>query len=538
MNRFAVHPLALILTAVASAQSIPTPLHSTPLASTQHPALFLVGDSIMKTGAGDGERGPRGMGYELVPMFDATKIHVYNEGLGGRSSRGYREEGAWASVLERLRPGDYVLIMFGHNDAANSQNYPNRKTLPGAGDETRETESSVTHKAETLHTYGWYLRQYAQDAKAKGATPILCSPVPRNTWIEGRIARGFDGYAAWAADAARMAGARFLDLNTLAANRYDALGSETAASYFNDVQHTTKTGARLNAEAVIEGLKTLRNLPLAKFIAAADQPALPALYVLGDSTAAEQTRVPTIQGWAVPFLSYFDPSKIRVVNAARGGRSSRTFITEGLLDSVVAKLHAGDIVLIQFGHNDVFPLNDNVARGSLHSIGEETEEIDNKVTGKHEVVHTYGWYLRKFVNDVRSKGARPIILTLTIRDRWGKDGKIERLPEPGLDLSNTNRFTAPSIYSVWAAEVARSMTVPLIDVHNMIADRYDREGPDVVSTYFNSPRDPTHRNPLGAEVDAAITLAGLKALLGPAFNVFLSDRGKVVEAADTKYIVR
>jgi lysophospholipase L1-like esterase len=271
---------------------------------------------------------------------------------------------------------------------------------------------------------------------------------------------------------------------------------------------------------------------------AEDKSGPPSLYVLGDSTAAEQTRVPTIQGWAVPFLSYFDPSRIRVVNAARGGRSSRTFITEGLLDSVLARLRPGDTVLIQFGHNDVFPLNDNVARGTLHGLGEETEEIDNQVTGKHEVVHTYGWYMRKFVTDIRSKGASPIILTLTIRDRWNKDGKIERLPERDLDLSNTNRFTAPGIFSVWAAEVGRSMNVPVIDVHNMIADRYDREGPDVVSTYFNSARDPTHRNSLGAEVDAAITIAGLKALLGPGFNSFLSDRGRVVPAGDAKYIFR
>ncbi len=270
--------------------------------------------------------------------------------------------------------------------------------------------------------------------------------------------------------------------------------------------------------------------------AAIEKADLPSLYVLGDSTAAESSHVPLIQGWAVPFQAYFDPSKIQVINAARGGRSSRTFFTEGLLDRVTAKLKPGDTVLIQFGHNDVFPLNDKVARGSLHGMGDETEEIDNQVTGKHEVVHTYGWYMRQFVNAVRSKGASPIILTLTIRDRWNKDGTIERLPEAKLDLANSNRFTAPSIYSVWAMEVAKEMNVPVIDVHNMIADRYDKEGPDVVSTYFTSAKDPTHRNLLGAQVDAEITIAGLKALLGPEFNAFLSEKGKAVPPGATKYI--
>jgi lysophospholipase L1-like esterase len=209
------------------------------------------------------------MGYELIPLFDSAKLHVYNEGLGGRSSRGYIEEGAWARVLDRMQAGDFVLLMFGHNDAANSQNYPDRVSLNGVGDASQEIESLVTHQKETIHTYGWYLRRYAQEAKAKGATPIICSPVPRNTWIEGKIKRGFDGYASWAREAARQAGAQFIDLNTLAADRYDALGREKAAACFNDTQHTTKAGAQLNAAAVMEVLKTLKDLPLAGFLVTA-----------------------------------------------------------------------------------------------------------------------------------------------------------------------------------------------------------------------------------------------------------------------------
>ncbi len=229
--------------------------------TTLHPALFLVGDSITKTGKPPGDSGPWGMGYEIIPKFDAAKIHVYNEAAGGRSSRSYTEEGLWARVLERMQPGDFVLIMFGHNDAANSTNYPNRTTITGNGDETIQV--GVGDKKKTLHTYGWYLRQYVKDAKAKGATVILCSPVPRNTWVDGKIKRGFDGYAEWAADAAKASGALFIDLNSLAANRYDALGEERGAKYFSDNQHTTKAGARLNAESVVEGLKQLKDCPLA-----------------------------------------------------------------------------------------------------------------------------------------------------------------------------------------------------------------------------------------------------------------------------------
>lgn len=228
---------------------------------TLHPALFLVGDSITKTGTPPGDRGPWGMGYELVPMFDPAKIHVYNEGAGGRSSRLYIEEGLWPKILERIQPGDFVLVMFAHNDTANSANYPDRTTITGSGDES--IQIGVGDKRKTLHSYGWYLRQYVKDAEAKGAKVVLCSPVPRNQWADGKIKRGFDGYAQWAADAAKASGSWFIDLNKLACDRYDALGQQTTATYFNDPQHTRKAGARVNAECVVAGLKQLKDCPLA-----------------------------------------------------------------------------------------------------------------------------------------------------------------------------------------------------------------------------------------------------------------------------------
>jgi lysophospholipase L1-like esterase len=225
-----------------------------------HPALFLVGDSIMNTGTGTGERGPRGWGAEIIPMFNPDKIHVYNEGRGGRSSRGYIEEGAWTRVLARMEPGDFVIVHFGHNDSANSANYPDRISGKGSGDEMQEVDAPGGKKP--VHTYGWYLRQYAADARAKGATLIICSPPPRNTWAGGKITRGFGGFVQWAADAARLSGSPYIDLNGLSADRFDALGQQESARYFADNQHTTKLGARLNAEAVVQGLRQLKIAPL------------------------------------------------------------------------------------------------------------------------------------------------------------------------------------------------------------------------------------------------------------------------------------
>ena len=72
----------------------------------------------------------------------------------------------------------------------------------------------------------------------------------------------------------------------------------------------------------------------------------PAIFVAGNSTAARGAGERQ-QGWAVPFADYFDTTKVSVVNRARGGRSSRTFITEGHWDRMLAQLTAGDYVVIQ-----------------------------------------------------------------------------------------------------------------------------------------------------------------------------------------------
>src|SRR5262245_21903167 len=171
-------------------------------------------------------------------------------------------------------------------------------------------------------------------------------------------------------------------------------------------------------------------------------PKLPSLFIVGDSTA--NTNANGARGWGDPFIAHFDATKINVLNRARAGRSSRTFITEGLWDKVLADMKSGDFVLIQFGHNDGGPINDAArARGSLPGLGEETQEIDNQMTKQHEVVHTFGWYTRKMIADTRAKGATPIVLSLTVRNIW-KDGKVER---------------GSGHYAEWAAAIARSQQV-------------------------------------------------------------------------------
>ena len=125
-------------------------------------------------------------------------------------------------------------------------------------------------------------------------------------------------------------------------------------------------------------------------------------------------------------------------------------------------------------------MNTDRARGSLPGIGEETREVVMP-NGKSEVVHTYGWYLRKLIADTKAKGATPIVLSLTVRNIW-QDGRVER---------GSGKF------GEWAAAVAASQSVAFVDLTRIVADQYEKLGQQNVAALFAA--DHTHTSPQGAE---------------------------------------
>src|SRR3954467_10786168 len=225
----------------------------------------------------------------------------------------------------------------------------------------------------------------------------------------------------------------------------------------------------------------------------APNPKLPTLFVVGDSTANNNAN--GARGWGDPFISYFDTTKINVLNRARAGRSSRTFQTEGLWDKVLAEMKAGDFVIIQFGHNDAGPIDRDKARGSLPGLGDETKAV-TKPDGSTETVHTIGWYVRKFIGDTKGKGATAIVLSPTIRNIW-TDGKVER---------------SMGQFSEWSRQIAASEHVAFVDVSTLAADRFQAMGPEKMAAFF--PHDHTHTNAAGAGFNAEVVLSGLKQVPG------------------------
>jgi rhamnogalacturonan endolyase len=249
-----------------------------------------------------------------------------------------------------------------------------------------------------------------------------------------------------------------------------------------------------------------------------DEPKLASIFIAGDSTAANGA--PGAIGWGRPFPAFFDPARANVINAARGGRSSRTFITEGHWDRLLSDVKPGDFVLIEFGHNDGGAINDERrARGSLPGLGDETQEIDNKPTGQHEIVHTYGWYMRKMIADTRARGATPILLSLTVRNIWTGD-KVE---------------LGSGKYRGWIRDLAREQGVACVDLTRIIADRYEQMGRDAVEPLF--PRDHTHTSDAGAELNARCVVAGLKALHRQLLIRLLSPAGRALDPAPQEAVL-
>jgi lysophospholipase L1-like esterase len=230
----------------------------------------LIGDSTVRHGRGDGsEGGAWGWGEYFEHYFDPTKINVVNRAVGGTTSRSYRREGHWDRVLAMMKPGDFVMMQFGHNDNGSPTNPPpGRAAIKGVGDQTMDVENPANHEHETVHTFGWYISQYVKDARAKGATPIVCSLIPRNRWRDGKVIRGKDAHAGWAEQAAEAEHAPFVDLNEIIASHYDELGQTNVAPMFYDALHTKATGAAFNAQCVVEGLKALKENPLEPYFRA------------------------------------------------------------------------------------------------------------------------------------------------------------------------------------------------------------------------------------------------------------------------------
>lgn len=467
-----------------------------------NPVLFLVGDSTMRTGTcGNGDNGQWGWGYYAHEFFDEDRITVENHALGGLSCRTFYRDW-WPDVLKGVQKGDYVIIQLGHNDSGPYDTPRGRSSIPGTGKETVTVDRGEQGK-ETVYSYGEYLRKFIDEVRAKGASPVLFTLTPRNQWdSETVVRRKKDNFTKWIKEIAKEKNVPCVDLEDISATKFEKFGHDKVNyMFYKDNIHSSAFGAMNNARSAAEGLAACKACGLGGYLLPLDAPkqefkreaGKPALIVTGDSTIQNNDSDPDgMWGWGSVLETVFDPSAITLVNAGKAGRSARTFLDEGRWDKVYNSIEPGDYVVIQFGHNDMGNIDRPPYRAELRGTSEDTENHFMPNKRMYQVIYSYGWYLRKFIGDVREKGGIPILVSITPRNEW-PGGKMERRNDS---------------YGEWCREVVSQTGVDFIDMHNITADYFDSIGPEATKPYYKN--DHTHTSRLGAERNAKSFAEGLQ----------------------------
>ncbi len=473
------------------------------------PVLFLVGNSTMRNGTlGNGNNGQWGWGYFAHNFYDTNLIAVENQALGGMSTRTFYTK-LWPAIRDAMKPGDYVIISIGHNDGGPIDEGRARSVLKGTGTDSVNVTIKETGVQETVWTYGGYIRKYINETRAKGATPILMSLTPRNAYDEnGKIVRKPQG--PWLEEVGKEMNVAYIDLNEISGAKLDSYGEWKTNYHFTsaDKIHTSKFGAELNARSAAEGIMAcdhptlfplkamMKNVAL-PMVDVKRKPGKPVVFITGDSTVKNTDKDDdSMWGWGSVAATVLDTTKITIANCAMAGRSTRTFLNEGRWEKVYNSIQPGDYVTIQFGHNDIGDIDKKKMRGVIACTADTCHTYCMEGSKMYETVYSFGWYLKKFIQDVREKGGTPILVSLTPRNIW-KDGKVERRNDT---------------YGKWYREVAEETGCEFIDVHNITADYLDKKykSAEKPQKEFYK-KDHTHTGKRGALQNAKSFAQGLKA---------------------------
>lgn len=531
-----------------------------------NPVLFLVGNSTMRTGTmGNGNNGQWGWGYFEHEYFDENKITVENHALGGTSPRTfYKSPELWARTLSGVRKGDYVFLELGHNDNGPIDEIRARSSYRPDGKLSITDDSVIIYNKvrkcqDTVYTFGGYTRRFINEVRAKGAFPVLFTLTPRNAYEEDgkTIQRKLTDFTPAIFAIGKEMNVPVIDLNDISAKKLEQYGPwKTDYHFFLDKIHSSAYGARMNAASAAEGLdvctdprleelksylikekvhpdyeeKLLEWEPenydrkgnvIAKTKTAEEKKQKVRIFLCGDSTGKNEDSNPNgMWGWGSQAYTVFDESKCTFINCAKAGRSTRTYLNENRWEEVYRTLRPGDYVLIQFGHNDIGGIDKEKERGVIATAKDTCHVYKSQSSGKFEVVYSFGWYLKKMIQDCKEKGAVPVILSLTPRNEWHSgNGETKGTLYPVTEKKGRQYIERRSDNYVvaWDKQIASETGVEFVDIHNISADVLDckcgkaktpAKAKEKANAYFN--HDHTHTSLLGARNNALSLAKGLR----------------------------
>lgn len=217
--------------------------------------VHMIGDSTMANK--EDEKFPeKGWGQAFAELV-GDSVQVDNRAMDGRSSKSFIAEGRWTAVLQKLKKSDYVIMQFGHND-----------------------EKVDTPRGTTIYDYKQNLKRFIAETRAKGAIPILLTPVTRRTFFEGKLIDSHGVYSEAAREVAKEEKVSFIDAHRISENIILNLGEQASKELFlwlepgqyanypdgkKDNTHFNWKGARKIAEAVALEIKQM-DIPLSKLL--------------------------------------------------------------------------------------------------------------------------------------------------------------------------------------------------------------------------------------------------------------------------------
>ncbi|MGM0874802.1 MAG: rhamnogalacturonan acetylesterase [Bacillota bacterium] len=260
-SKFFVIILSLFLLLV-SAPVVPAQLRER--TAREHLTVFIAGDSTVQTY--DEKWKPKAGWGQMIPQFFSSEITFENHAIRGRSSKSFINEGRLDRILRKIKPNDYFLIQFGHNDA--KKNRPNLYT--------------------SVPDYKKYIKKYVDGARQRGATPILVTPMGRRDFHTdtGIFNVSFPEYVQGMKEVAEELNVALVDLSSLSVSYYNSIGPDGTLSIFlhsepgiykafpdgiRDNTHFKEYGAIQMARLLSTEIKKL-DIPLSSFVVDKEHP--------------------------------------------------------------------------------------------------------------------------------------------------------------------------------------------------------------------------------------------------------------------------
>lgn len=228
----------------------------------QVPDIILLWRYIYLTSPEDGTgNGTQGWG-EYLKYSVREEIIVLNKAIAGRSARSYTHEGRFAAIAETVKPGDWVVIEFGHNDGGTPNPLDKgRSDCPGESDELCYVQYSGANATLygsgnlTVHTFNWYMEQAGRNFTSKGANVLISSQTPDNPWETGNFSYAPPRFVQHANDSARAIHAAYVNHFDYTDEFWYKLGREEVDSFFPlDHTHTSPIAADYVSKAFVKGV--------------------------------------------------------------------------------------------------------------------------------------------------------------------------------------------------------------------------------------------------------------------------------------------